>query len=418
MNISLSVRGYFLAALLLLDFFCAAKSLPAYALSFGGGGFAPITYQPNVPSIPTYATFGTASGSTITLHPVGTQLDGNGNAIINTQSYDGKTYYIYGNCSGTLCSADRVAYDPVSGDYKVLGSSNDAIQSNNLISVQGGTGPAPTVLSDNPNFQNPDVTSGNLPGTLDISANDPFNTSGPQIPDAFDPNLVGGGLTPAPAGLPAGELIDPNNPLPVNVGTTPGVDTSLDPLVLDANGNAVPQINGTLTNYVPQQGLGFDTNNLPTTNSGLIKGGFDTNPVDTSGGIGGSGGGCSGGNCSLSQGDPFGTGSGGADSGGLSGLLGGGGGLGSLMGGGGDTPFGGAIIIILPCADGNKWMTITGPTAGIYIWTLGTKTYLNGPPSHPGQWLLGTAGGNKICIGPGGTPLPPGKEMKMVGTSP
>lgn len=96
------------------------------------------------------------------------------------------------------------------------------------------------------------------------------------------------------------------------------------------------------------------------------------------------------------------------------------------------TPFGGPITIIKFCANGKIWVTLGPPTPGPYIWGPGTQTYLNGPPSHVGQNLLGTAAGADVCVigkavfpgqrmillgssGPGGqssTPKPPAKEEK------
>lgn len=60
-------------------------------------------------------------------------------------------------------------------------------------------------------------------------------------------------------------------------------------------------------------------------------------------------------------------------------------------------PFGGMIGFIFPfCVEG--WLLTLGPpTPGTYMYTWGTRSYLNGPPTHPGQWLLGMAGPPITC---------------------
>lgn len=81
--------------------------------------------------------------------------------------------------------------------------------------------------------------------------------------------------------------------------------------------------------------------------------------------------------------------------------------------------FGGRITAITPCANGAIWITIVpaGPFQPFYIWTPGTITYSAGPPSHPGQEVLGVADIPYVCY------IPPfiflyGQRMQIVGTSP
>lgn len=62
-------------------------------------------------------------------------------------------------------------------------------------------------------------------------------------------------------------------------------------------------------------------------------------------------------------------------------------------------PFGGQASVVLRCPYNNTIYARLGPPrGGEYIWTTATKTYLFGPPSHAGQWLLGLAGAPYYCI--------------------
>lgn len=61
-------------------------------------------------------------------------------------------------------------------------------------------------------------------------------------------------------------------------------------------------------------------------------------------------------------------------------------------------PFGGQITLPIPCIGGGIWTTIGPPIPGPYVWYPGTRTYVYGPPEHPGQWLLGNAGPIGFCV--------------------
>lgn len=61
-------------------------------------------------------------------------------------------------------------------------------------------------------------------------------------------------------------------------------------------------------------------------------------------------------------------------------------------------PFGGQIVTLTPCLNAVIHTIIGPPTPGEFIWAPSTRTYLYGPPSHPGQWKLGTAGPPSLCI--------------------
>lgn len=65
----------------------------------------------------------------------------------------------------------------------------------------------------------------------------------------------------------------------------------------------------------------------------------------------------------------------------------------------GGRPFGGPIILVRPCFNFSAMQVIVGPpTPGSYIYQMGaSRSYLNGPPFRPGQWLLGMLGGASIC---------------------
>ena len=86
-------------------------------------------------------------------------------------------------------------------------------------------------------------------------------------------------------------------------------------------------------------------------------------------------------------------------------------------------PLGGQISIVWPCfvfgvvPYGN--ISLLGPpTPGLYIWTPATRTYSNGFPSHPGQWLLGLTSIPYICVvQPVGVYVVPGMAIDMMGSS-
>jgi len=60
-------------------------------------------------------------------------------------------------------------------------------------------------------------------------------------------------------------------------------------------------------------------------------------------------------------------------------------------------PFGGPIITIIPCNTG-ALITLGGPRPGQYMYMPGTRSFLFGPPIHPGQWLLGLFGPPVPCV--------------------
>lgn len=61
-------------------------------------------------------------------------------------------------------------------------------------------------------------------------------------------------------------------------------------------------------------------------------------------------------------------------------------------------PFGGKASVVLPCYNQVIYAALGAPNGGPYIWSPSTRTYLFGPPRHPGQWLLGLAGVPYFCI--------------------
>lgn len=82
-------------------------------------------------------------------------------------------------------------------------------------------------------------------------------------------------------------------------------------------------------------------------------------------------------------------------------------------------PWGGQFQTVIPCFNAVIWTLVGPPRGGAYIWVPGaTRTYDNGPPSHPGQWGIGLAAPPYFCIV---SPLPlivwPGIIMTMLGTS-
>lgn len=86
-------------------------------------------------------------------------------------------------------------------------------------------------------------------------------------------------------------------------------------------------------------------------------------------------------------------------------------------------PFGGQASLVLPCfvfgfVPYGTLALLGPPNPGFYIWTPFTKTYPNGPPTHPGQWLLGQTGIPYICvIFPVGPVIIPGITIAMMGSS-
>jgi hypothetical protein len=102
-------------------------------------------------------------------------------------------------------------------------------------------------------------------------------------------------------------------------------------------------------------------------------------------------------------------------------------------------PFGGRAGTVLNCVYNSTIYTNLGPPrGGEYIWTTATKTYLFGPPSHAGQWILGLAGAPYYCIykispltiytgisismmgssGPGSPSAPPTRNPTLPGPAP
>src|SRR3989344_1614083 len=61
-------------------------------------------------------------------------------------------------------------------------------------------------------------------------------------------------------------------------------------------------------------------------------------------------------------------------------------------------PFGGSIGQIIFCYNKAIWANVGPPRGGQFIWTPMTKTYMFGPPSHSGQWLLGLAAPPYFCV--------------------
>ncbi len=88
-------------------------------------------------------------------------------------------------------------------------------------------------------------------------------------------------------------------------------------------------------------------------------------------------------------------------------------------------PFGGRISVIIPCTNGALYVIVQSarlidPLAPEpYIWTPATLTFLSGPPSHPGQEILGVATIPYVCLTTTVPSLPlPGLLMQIIGTSP
>lgn len=61
-------------------------------------------------------------------------------------------------------------------------------------------------------------------------------------------------------------------------------------------------------------------------------------------------------------------------------------------------PFGGPIVSIQPCDGGTAWLIRLGPpTPFNLIYVTGTPVFREGPPRHPGQFMLGIATGGGLC---------------------
>lgn len=62
--------------------------------------------------------------------------------------------------------------------------------------------------------------------------------------------------------------------------------------------------------------------------------------------------------------------------------------------------FGGRVLWIYPCVNG-LWVAIGPPTPGLFFYVpgySGLKAY--GPPTHPGQQVLGKSYGAMVCLVP------------------
>lgn len=81
-------------------------------------------------------------------------------------------------------------------------------------------------------------------------------------------------------------------------------------------------------------------------------------------------------------------------------------------------PFGGSINRIVFCYNQAIWSSVGPPRGGDFIWTPATQTYLFGPPSHSGQWLLGLASVPYYCL-VSIVPMNvyPGVAIQMMGSS-
>lgn len=87
--------------------------------------------------------------------------------------------------------------------------------------------------------------------------------------------------------------------------------------------------------------------------------------------------------------------------------------------------FGGRVATVIPCVSGlgpSLHVTVIpfGGFPGVaYIWTPATITYSFGPPTHPGQQVLGVSDIPFVCFTPTTPPVPLyGFRMQSVGTSP
>lgn len=91
------------------------------------------------------------------------------------------------------------------------------------------------------------------------------------------------------------------------------------------------------------------------------------------------------------------------------------------------TSFGGKVLSILPCVStfGPSLQVNILPAGGIstsYIWTPATISFLAGPPTHPGQQILGVADIPFVCIIPSPFFFIPavtlfGQRIQFLGTS-
>ncbi|MDO8552476.1 MAG: hypothetical protein Q7S01_03005 [bacterium] len=85
-------------------------------------------------------------------------------------------------------------------------------------------------------------------------------------------------------------------------------------------------------------------------------------------------------------------------------------------------PFGGKASLVWPCfvfgvVPYGTISVVGSPNPGLYIWTLATRTYKNGPPA-PGKWLLGLTSIPYICVVfPVGPIVVPGIAIGMMGSS-
>ncbi|OGZ04327.1 MAG: hypothetical protein A2648_01105 [Candidatus Lloydbacteria bacterium RIFCSPHIGHO2_01_FULL_41_20] len=67
---------------------------------------------------------------------------------------------------------------------------------------------------------------------------------------------------------------------------------------------------------------------------------------------------------------------------------------------GAPSPFGGPVVAIFPCFNNiSAYRVILGPPSpGLYLYQTGvSRSFLFGPPIHPGQWVLGVSGGPPLC---------------------
>lgn len=61
-------------------------------------------------------------------------------------------------------------------------------------------------------------------------------------------------------------------------------------------------------------------------------------------------------------------------------------------------PFGGRILVYIPCINGAAYIVLGPPSPGSYVYQLGvSRSYMAGPPSHLGQFLLGMAAPGGVC---------------------
>jgi hypothetical protein len=82
-------------------------------------------------------------------------------------------------------------------------------------------------------------------------------------------------------------------------------------------------------------------------------------------------------------------------------------------------PFGGPATSVIPCFNGVIHTFVGAPRGGSLLWAPGvTRTFRFGPPSRPGQYLLGLTGAPYFCLV---SVVPiiviPGILMNMLGSS-